>query len=100
MPEKLPWPRDALMVVACRSGTERLDQMDGTHPGNCRHCGHSITADTFTMRRASSHPLRHGRPIDFFCVECHCLYDLTKFDAFERHNTPEGKAAARAAMEA
>lgn len=71
-----PWPRDAVMVVACRAGEANLQKMEGIHPDKCRECSCAVHADTRTVRNAHSHPLGLGRPVKFFCVPCAELYDM------------------------
>lgn len=67
-----PWPSDAVMIVASLTGEERRENMDGIHEAVCRGCFRSLHADTHTVRLAEQHPLRHSRPVKFFCIEC-CL---------------------------
>lgn len=66
----LPWPRDAIMIVASRAGTENRAAMEGVVTVECRLCGVSCRADTRTIRTANNLPERAGRPVKFFCVEC------------------------------
>ena len=73
--QKLEWPMDAVMVVASRLGTEIRDRMVDPTIVSCRDCDTQLCADLATIRRAASHPHRHNRPVDFFCVECAVKYD-------------------------
>lgn len=73
---KLQWPRDAIMVVAARRGTEpRRDQLVERTIETCRDCGVEVCVTVSTISRAASSPHRHGRPVDFFCIECCIKYD-------------------------
>ena len=36
---KLPWPADAVMIVAAKAGTERRERMESVVPAECRDCG-------------------------------------------------------------
>lgn len=74
LPELMPWPSDALIIVAAPAGTERRDRMEGVHPAACRRCGCAVHADTRSVRIANDMPARFGRPVDFLCWYCHLLY--------------------------
>lgn len=74
LPELLPWPGDALIIVASPAGMEAVDKMEGVHPAVCRRCAAAVHADTRSVRLAETHTARHGRPVDFLCWFCHLLY--------------------------
>ena len=95
-----PWPNDSVVIVASRAGTERREKMGGIHPAVCRHCNCTVHADTFTVRRAFAHPARKGRPLSFFRLECHVLYDREQLNVTEFHNTEAGRAEAAQRMAA
>lgn len=94
---KKPWPSDALMIVASLAGTEIRSQMEGVHPAHCRDCGHLVHADTFSVRRAETHPLRFGRPVKFFCLPCHTRYEVPTRHA-EFHHLPDDRRRVARAM--
>lgn len=93
VPASKPWPAEALIVVASPAGEEIRSQMEGVHPAPCRECGATVHADTFTVRRANSHPLRLGRPVEFVCLACHVVYDQSTITHAEHHNRPAERAA-------
>lgn len=73
---KPQWPSDAIMVVAARRGTEiRRDQMVERTIETCRDCGTDVCVTVSTINTATSSPHRHGRPVEFFCIECCIKYD-------------------------
>lgn len=72
---KLPWPSDAVMIVASVAGEEKREQMEDVHVCQCRRCDRTLHADTKTIRTAEQFPERRGRPVQFFCVECAVLHD-------------------------
>jgi hypothetical protein len=71
----LPWPSDAVMIVAARAGTENRAAMEGVNDATCRRCDAHLHADTRTIRTAEQLPQRMGRPVMFFCVECALLHN-------------------------
>ncbi len=86
-PALLAWPNDAVMLVSSLAGEEVREQMEGVYPATCRHCGKTVHADTFSVRRAEASPLRHGRPFMFFCVSCATkIYDRAQIEHLEVHN--------------
>ncbi len=85
MVEKLlPWPSDAVMIVAGTAEAANRDEMDSVHPGECRRCHRAIVYDGFTYARAMEIPQRCGRPNMFFRMDCAVLHD-PNFDYFEDH---------------
>lgn len=91
MSDKLPWPSDAAMIVAAFLGTAIRGHMLAVNPGNCRHCGREIVYDSFTYDRCKE-KYAHGRPIQFFCVDCFRLYDFSQVTKFEDHRFPKNAA--------
>lgn len=83
--QKHSWPADAIMVVASRKGQEVRCQMEAVVRTYCRHCGAALAADSATIRRAAAMDARHGRPIDFFCIECHALHRVEDCQIVEDH---------------
>src|SRR5687767_12743681 len=73
----LPWPADAVTVVAAIAGDERREQTEDVVACECRRCRRALHADTFTVRAALQLPevVRRGWPVMFFCLPCHLLYD-------------------------
>lgn len=93
-----PWPSDCVIIVASRAGEAILSQMEAIHPATCRECGGQLHADTFTYRRASTASFRHGRPIEFICLQCHTNYDVSQIQILEQHNRPDDRSQAAKAM--
>ena len=93
--KKKPWPADAIMIVASLAGKEIREKMQGVYPAKCRECGAELHADTWTVSRAENSPLRYGRPIKFFCIECAVQHDNQGL-VIEDHRTEEGKRRAEA----
>ena len=75
LPVKLPWPDDAVMIVAALLGTENRSAMEAVIEAECRHCGADLAADLRTLRTAHNLPERKGRPIKYFCVDCCLLHE-------------------------
>jgi len=73
------------MIVAARWGAERREFMEAVVSGWCRHCGLEVAADTATIRVAENADWRRGRPIEFFCLECHALYDMRQLNVLVDH---------------
>lgn len=67
---KLPWPSDAVMIVAEVAGKESSLAMECKVATRCRHCKAALMADTHTIIAGRDLPARKRRPIDFFCVFC------------------------------
>ncbi|MBX3444234.1 MAG: hypothetical protein KF774_17665 [Planctomyces sp.] len=82
----LPWPADAVMIVAANAGEERRAKMEGIHRCACCHCWEILHADTAVVRHCQRSPWRDGRPIRFFCVECATTrYDMQTIEHLEDH---------------
>ena len=80
IPGKLPWPGDAIMIVASNAGTENRAVMEGVVDATCRLCNADLKADTRTVRSAKEMPERRGRPVMFFCVDCAMKHDRESMD--------------------
>ena len=92
-PGKLPWPDDAVIIVAANAGEEIRDHMEGIHPCACRRCQQALHADTRTVRHAYNLPSRRGRPVEFFCVDCVLQHDprtIEDLHDHRPHNEPIG----------
>lgn len=81
----IPWPSDAVIVVAANAGEEIRERMQGIHPCECRRCGQALHADTYTVRCAISLPSRLGRPVEFFCVACAVQHDIKSIGDLHDH---------------
>lgn len=79
------WPSDAIMVIASVAGKENRAKMESVHHGHCRDCGCQVAYDGKTQRAAESHPLRQGRPVMYFCWDCHLNYDFESVDDVTDH---------------
>ena len=84
----IPWPVDAVMIVAADAGTENPATMESAVPVVCRHCGQALAADSATIRKAEKLPSRRGRPVMFFCVACCLRHD--RGSVRERHDDRHG----------
>lgn len=89
MSDKKPWPSDAVMIIASRSGEEIRETMKGPYRCRCRDCDLDLVADTFTVSYAEKHPLRQGRPIKFFCMKCYLNYEMGEKVSVTCLNKPE-----------
>jgi hypothetical protein len=76
MEQQKPWPADAIMIVAANAFEENRANMESVVPAKCRDCGQALHADSKSIRFAEQMPVRRGRPILFFCIECHLNYSL------------------------
>lgn len=81
----LPWPADAVMIVAANAGEERRENMEGVVACSCRRCGQALNADTKTVRFADQMPERRGRPVKFFCVPCAVLHNRSQIQKLVDH---------------
>jgi|GEM_PF-3583671 len=81
----IPWPDDAVIIVAANAGEEIRERMQGIHPCACRRCGQALHADTFALQFANGLPSRLGRPVQFFCVDCAVQHDRTMIDDLHDH---------------
>lgn len=86
----LPWPSDAIMIVAANDGEENRAVMEAVSHVACRVCGQPLAADTRTIRVADLSPLRNGRPVLFFCVPCSQMHDLSQTTHFVDHRSRPG----------
>ena len=86
MPEtKLPWPSDAVMIVASNRGEEHREFMESVVECECRDCGAPLAADSKRIRYADEMDVRHGRPIRFFCIACCVKYDRQSITELHDH---------------
>lgn len=85
----IPWPSDAVMIVASLAGTEIREHMEDVLRCWCRRCGELLHADTAVYRRAMTMPERMGRPVMFFCVECCVLHDVRPIEIIEDRRGPK-----------
>jgi hypothetical protein len=73
---KKSWPADAVMIVAAALGTEDRSHMDSVVLRECRDCGGTVAVEEGSITAAEAHPLRHGRPVLYYCVECAVEHDM------------------------
>lgn len=83
--QRLPWPTDAVMIIAAKAGEEQRDRMHVPVDAICRHCGAHLVADLFTIAAAAALPSRLDRPLKFFCFPCHELHRLEMCDQIIDH---------------
>lgn len=81
----LPWPHDAVMIVAETPDKAKREQMESAHYDRCRHCLQPVLYDGYTMRRALEHGSNDNRPVRFFCADCFHRYDFKMVTVFEDH---------------
>ena len=83
---KKQWPSDAVMIIAANAGQEQRDRMQGWAPARCRDCDALLMTDPYTVSMAENSPLRHGRPVKFFCLACLGNYQPPEIaqDAFQK----------------
>ena len=82
----VPWPVDAVMIVASLEGEFRHDQIRGFPVAcRCRKCEANLLADSWTIARAENLPETRGRPVLFFCIKCAALHDLSMLNVMEDH---------------
>lgn len=85
------WPADAIMIVAANAGEEKREYMQSVVPAVCRDCGAALHADSFTIRTAEGLASRRGRPVLFFCIDCHLGYDVhTITEMHDHRGFPKG----------
>lgn len=72
---RLPWPGDAIMIIASLAGQENRAAMESVFAATCHMCDSDLHADTRTVRTAMQLPARRGRPVNFFCVACALKHD-------------------------
>lgn len=85
MPDLLPWPIEAVILVCSDPEEARTDQMDSVHPGKCRDCGGPVVYDGWSMRRIDGCLERQGRPVELLCTQCFPKYDFNTVGVFEDH---------------
>lgn len=82
----LPWPVDAVMIVAALEEEFRHDQIRGVPVAcRCRKCETNLLADSWTIERAENLPDTRGRPVLFFCIKCAALHDVECVNVLEDH---------------
>lgn len=89
----LNWPADAVMIVAAYAGEERREHMEGVVACECRMCGRTLHADSYTIRFAENLPNRLGRPIRFFCSGCCVLHDGRQLNELYDHRGRKANGA-------
>lgn len=82
---KIPWPCDAVVIVASLAGKEIRSQMDQVLLGACFHCSRVVAYDSFTLNRITHPELARGRPVKLLCMECFPQYDFDQVTHFEDH---------------
>lgn len=82
---KIPWTRDAVVIVASLAGKEIRSQMDQVLHGACFHCHRAVAYDSFTLDRITQPELARGRPVKLLCAECFPEYDFGQVTHFEDH---------------
>lgn len=76
-----PWPSDALMIVCETPAGANRENMQSVNPVNCRDCLRDLVVDGASLKMADANPLRHGRPVMFFCIPCAVKYDFVSIDS-------------------
>lgn len=77
----LPWPTDAIMVIAQRAdGFDLTKQKSTPISCSCRHCGHALYVGAKAISEIASHPGRGLRPVKFFCILCAVLHDASQVE--------------------
>ena len=74
-PRPVPWPCDAVMIVAADRGREMRATMECVCDAVCRDCGRELAVDARTIQAAMEMPQRQNRPVRFFCCACAVRYD-------------------------
>jgi hypothetical protein len=85
MSKLLPWPKDAVMIVASKKGEEHREWMESVVAASCRDCGAELAADSATIRAAMQGEFRFGRPVQFFCIPCHTRHDVRQINVLVDH---------------
>lgn len=79
---KKPWPGDAIIAVCPIEGEEVRHTDFPTTPRNCRDCGAPLVVRVQTIATMENSPVRHGRPLGFFCIPCAVQYDAKMIQHF------------------
>lgn len=81
----LPWPTDAVVVVASLAGDECRSKMDSVHHATCRDCARKVAYDGYTIKRARKTAEDLARPVEFLCLACFPKYNFGQVTHFEDH---------------
>lgn len=70
-PNKKPWPKDCVLIVAASPATVRVSQIRGQIiDKKCRDCGARLCVDSYSIDALWSNPIRQGRRIEYLGVDC------------------------------